>query len=163
MIVYLSAHYHNWWRHGRHIGRKNCSTVTVTVFIPFSWIFEYNIFSGLLGMGLHFINLRHNLPVKMAVGKTVKTGSDVNSQTKCWFLLILTRWTRIYAYLVILNKTDRYKVSVCVEIEQRLHNKMTECSFKALAFLFVIWKYPVLRKSFVNVKILFLVISIRGS
>ena len=95
-IVYLSAHYHNWWRHGRHIGRKNEGTVTATVFIRFSWNFEYNICSSLLGLGLHFSDLRHHLLVKMAVEKTVKTGSDVNSKTKCRFLLILTRWTQIY-------------------------------------------------------------------
>ena len=87
-------------------------------------------------MELHFSNLRNHLPAKIAVEKSVKTGSDVNSKTKCRFLLILTRWTRIYAYLVILAKTDRYYGSVCVEIEQRVHNKMTECSFNALAFLF---------------------------
>ena len=59
-------------------------------------------------MGLHFSNLRHHLLVKMTVEKTVKTGSDVKSKTSCRFLLILTRWTRIYAYLVILTKTDRW-------------------------------------------------------
>ena len=107
MIVYLSAHYHNWWRHGRHIGRKNDRTVTVTVFIRFSWNLKYNICGYLLGMGLHFSNLRHHLLVKMAVEKTVKTGSDANSKPKCRFWLILTRWTRIYAYFVLLIKTDR--------------------------------------------------------
>ena len=141
MIVYLSAHYHNWWRHGRHIGRKNEGTVTATVFIRFSWNFEYNICSVLLGLGLHFSNLRHHLLVKMAVEKNVKTGSDVNSKTKCRFILILTRWIRIYTFLVILAKTDRYSGSVCVEIQQRVHNKMTECSFNALAFLFSLCKY----------------------
>ena len=123
---------------------KNEGTVTATVFIRFSWNFVYNICSCLLGMGLHFSNLRHHLPVKMVVEKTVKTGSDVNSKTKCQFLLILTRWTRILAYLVILAKTDRYSGSVCVEIEQRVHNKMTECSFNALAFLFYFMFIPVL-------------------
>ena len=124
------------WRHGRHFDAKNGSTVTATVFIRFSSNFVCDISSVLLGLGLHFSILRHHLLVKMTVEKTVKTGSDVKSKTKCRFLLILTRWTRIYAYLVILAKTDRYSGSVCVEIEQRVHNKMTECSFNALAFLF---------------------------
>ena len=138
MIVYLSAHYHNWWRHGRHLGRKNEGTVTATVFIRFSRNFEYDICSYLLGLGLHFSDLRHHLLVKMAVEKTVKTGSDVNSKTKYRFSLILTRWTRTYAYLVLLTKIYHYCGWVGVKIEQRVHNKMTECSFNALAFLFIL-------------------------
>ena len=74
VCVWVSAHYHNWWRHGRHVGRKNEGTVTATVFIRFSWNFEYNICGDLLGLGLHFSDLRHHLLVKMAVEKTVKTG-----------------------------------------------------------------------------------------
>ena len=138
MIIYLSADYHNWWRHGRHVGRKNEGTVTATVFIRFSWNFEYNICSSLLGLGLHFSDLRHHLLVKMAVEKTVKTGSDLNSKTKCWFLLILTRWTRIYAYLLLLTKIYHYWGWVGVKIEQRVNNKMTECNFNALAFLLIL-------------------------
>ena len=78
----------------------------------------------------------------MTVEKTVKTGSDVNLKTKCQFLLILTRWTRIGVYFVILTKTHRYRaVLVWVNIEQMVYrqkgmNKMTECSFNALAFFF---------------------------
>ena len=110
--VWVSAHYHNWWRHGRHVGRKNEGTVTATVFIRFSWNFEYNICSSLLGLGLHFSDLRHHLLVKMAVEKTVKTGSEVNSKTKYRFLLILTHWTRIYTYWVYFTKTDCYNAMI---------------------------------------------------
>ena len=35
------------------------------------------------------------------------------------------------------NKTYQYSGLVGVKIEQRVHNKMTECSFNALAFLFI--------------------------
>ena len=96
----------------------------------------------LLSLVLNFSNLRHHLLVKMTVEKTVKTGSDVKSKTNYRFLLILTRWTRIYAYLVILAKTNRYRtVLVHLNIKRMVYrqwaiNKMTECSFNALAFLF---------------------------
>ena len=39
---------------------------------------------------------------------------------------------------MFLIKTDRYNASVGVTIEQRVHNKMTECSFNALAFFLYI-------------------------
>ena len=132
------------WRHGRHFDAKNGSTVTATVFIRFSSNFVCDISSVLLGLGLHFSNLRHHLLVKMTVEKTVKTGSDVKSKTKCWFLLILTRWAWIYTYLVILAKTKRYRtILVCQNIKRMVYrqwaiNKMTECSFNALAFLFLL-------------------------
>ena len=119
MIIYLSAHYHNWWRHGRHIGRKNGSTVTATVFNRFSSNFVCGIFSVLLDLGLHFRKIRHHLLVKMTVEKTVKTGSEVNSKTKCRILLILTRWTQIYAYLVILAKNKRHRTVLdCLNIKE---------------------------------------------
>ena len=40
---------------------------------------------------VQFSFLRHQLPVKMTVEKNVKTRSDVNSKTKCWFWMILIR------------------------------------------------------------------------
>ena len=64
---------------------KNCGTVTATVLIRFSWNLVCRYYYVLLGMGLKVSVLRHQLPVKMTVGKTVKTGSDVNSKTKCRF------------------------------------------------------------------------------
>ena len=103
---------HKWWRHGRQFDRKNGSTITATVFIPFSWNFEYNICSDLLDLGLYFSNLCHHLLVKMTAEKNVKTGSDVNSKTKYRFLLIFTRWTRIYAYRVYFTKTDCFNAMI---------------------------------------------------
>ena len=131
MIVYLSAHYHNWWRHGRHVGRKNEGTVTASVFIRFSLNFEYNICSDLLGLGLHFSDLRHHLLVKVAVEKNVKTGSDMNWKTKYWFWLILTRWSRIYSYLVHLIKNGRLIVILYIELRNK-RRKDTRVSIKWL-------------------------------
>ena len=136
MIDYLSSHYHNWWRHCRHFYRKKEGTVAATVSIWFSWNFQYKIWNDLLRLVLHFSNLRYHLLVKITVEKNVETKSDVNSKKKCRCLLILTRWTQIYANWVLLTQTKDNSGSVDVKIEQRVHSKMTECSLNALAFLF---------------------------
>ena len=44
----------------------------------------------------------------MTVGKTVKTGSDVNLKTKYRFWLILVGWLRICALLMQLIKIDHW-------------------------------------------------------
>ena len=75
--------------------------------------------------------------------KTVKTGSYVNSKTKCRFLLTATRWAWIFEYLVHFTKNDRSNIAVvsltAEQMVQRrtIPNKMTECIFNALAFLFI--------------------------
>ena len=62
---------------------KNGSTVTDTVLVRFTQNLACVYLHSILGLELQFSVLRHQLPVKIAVEKTVKTGSDVNSKTKC--------------------------------------------------------------------------------
>ena len=62
---------------------ENGSTVTATVLVRFTQNLACVYLHSLLGLGLQFSVLRHQLPVKIAVEKTVKTGSDLNSKTKC--------------------------------------------------------------------------------
>ena len=59
---------------------KNGSTVTATVLIRFTQNLACVYLHSLLGLGLQFSVLRHQRPVKIAVEKTVKTGSDMNSK-----------------------------------------------------------------------------------
>ena len=59
---------------------KNGSAVTATVLIRFTQNLACVYLHSLLGLGLQFSVLRHQRPVKIAVEKTVKTGSDMNSK-----------------------------------------------------------------------------------
>lgn len=60
-------------------------------------------------------------------------------EKKCVFWLISTPCTKSYAYWVNLSKNNRHHTLLLVHLraERRNHfNKMTECIFSALAFLF---------------------------
>ena len=62
---------------------ENGSTVTAKVLVRFTQNLACVYLHSLLGLGLQFSVLRHQLPIKIAVEKNVKTGSDVNSKRKC--------------------------------------------------------------------------------
>ena len=74
--------------------------LALPIFLPFPWNLVYNKFKVVFVFMANFMVLHYQLLFKMTVWKTVKTGSYMNLKTKCRFLLISTRWTRIYAYLM---------------------------------------------------------------
>ena len=78
--------------------------LALLIFLQFPWDLVCNKNQVVFVFIANFIVLHYQLRFKMTVWKTVKTGSVVNLRTKCRFLLISTRWTQIYAYLMRLTK-----------------------------------------------------------
>ena len=77
--------------------------LTATISNHFTCDLEFKMSKVFLGFVIILICPSHQLPVITAVEKTVKNSNDVNSKRKHCFLWILTCWSRICVWFVILT------------------------------------------------------------
>ena len=77
--------------------------LTATISNHFTCDLEFKMSKVFLGFVIILICPSHQLPVITAVEKNVKNSNDVNSKRKHCFLWILTCWSRIRVWFVILT------------------------------------------------------------